>query len=453
MIGIPSVARVRAAWPARGQPLPMVWSSIGLMGGRALSLVFGFVFWLLAARLATASSVGLTAGAISAVMFGVQFALFGVGAAFVSQHRDHGSDNSRLIDTALFLVTFAAAVFACGFLLLASGVFTELAVVATVPSYAALFIAMVIFGTVGVLFDYVAAADRRGDRVVVRELLNGLVTVTPLAVALLVGRRLESFALFGFWVGGGLASCGWGLVQLVRAPGGYRPSLRFDRRLAMGLVRLGAPNHVLTLAERAPGLLLPIVVIELLSPTVNAYWYATWMMALAVYMVPISVGLALFAETARGETSAREDTAKALRSSLALGVLAGGLIAALADPVLSLLGRDYASVGVVPLRVLVVAVVPIAVVQAYFAVCRATGRLGEAIWTGTAAGLASIGGIAMVARAGGLRDMASAWVVAQLATGAWAAWRLRIILRTPGRPVIDTMSGPSGTVDVNVIAG
>ena len=61
-------------------------------------------------------------------------------------------------------------------------------------------------------------------------------------------------------------------------------------RRATELSRVGLPNDLLTLTERAPGFVLPIVVTELLSPADNAHWYAAWMMAWVVFVIPIQVG-------------------------------------------------------------------------------------------------------------------------------------------------------------------
>ena len=46
------------------------------------------------------------------------------------------------------------------------------------------------------------------------------------------------------------------------------------------------------------------------------------------------------------------------------------------------LGDDYAASGAAPLRILVIGIVPMAFVQGYFAVCRGTGRLREAVAAG-----------------------------------------------------------------------
>jgi O-antigen/teichoic acid export membrane protein len=429
----------------------MLWSSLGLISGKGVLMVLGFLFWLLAARRFPAREVGLTAGAISSIMFGVQLALLGIGSAFIARYPRRQRRPAELLDTAISIVTVTSLLFAAAFLLLASGVFTQLRVVATMPAYALLFAVMSLVGTLGVLFDQVSMAQGRGDQVLARSVLNGVVTLLPIPFLPVLRGDGGSLELFAAWVAGGLGACALAFLQLRSVGGGYRYRPRVDRPIAGELVRVGLPNHALTLAERAPGLILPIVVTELLSPTANAYWYTAWMMAWGVYVIPTSVGMALFAEAAHRPGQLASDARRAIRSSLAIGLLAGGALAVAAGPLLSLLGRAYAAAGVVPLRILLLGVVPLTLVQAYFSACRATGRLSEAVATGVVSGG---GGIAATAAAGvlsGLTGMATCWLLVLVATGLWSGWRLGRIVRPARqrRPTAGDRLAPVGVLEVH----
>jgi O-antigen/teichoic acid export membrane protein len=408
---------------------PMIWSSLGLISGKAALMGLGFLFWLLAARRFPASQVGLTAGAVSAIMLGVQLSLFGVGSAFITRYPRHQRQPADLLDTAITMVALAALLFAVAFLLFASGVFTELRVVGSMPAYAVLFTIMSVLGTVGTLFDQISMAQGRGGQIVTRSLLNGVVTLAPVAFLPMAAGDVASLELFATWVAGGLAAFLLALVQLGRRPTAYRYHLRVSRPVARDLVKVGLPNQMLTLAERAPGLILPIVVTELLSPAANAYWYTTWMMAWGVYVIPTSMGIGLLAEAAHHPSSLRHQVHRTIRLSLAIGIAAGVVLAAVADPVLSLVGKAYAGAGVAPLRVLVLGVLPLSFIQAYFSACRARNRLSEAIATGIVTGVVGVGATAAAGALHGLIGMALCWVLVLAAAGLWSIGRLRRLLR------------------------
>jgi O-antigen/teichoic acid export membrane protein len=280
-------------------------------------------------------------------------------------------------------------------------------------------------GTAGILLDQVSTALRRGDRALARALLFAPVTITLLAALGAVGDAAGAVTIFSPWVVGALAACVLGSVQIHRSLSRYRYRLRIHRQLARRLLVVGLPNHALTLTERGPGLILPIVVTELISPAANAAWYAAWMMSWVVYIVPIQIGLTTFAEAAHSPAALPRLIRHAIRSSLVISCGAAAVLALIAPYALSILGPEYASEGTTPLRILVLAVIPLSFVQAYFTRCRSTGRLAEATFVGTASGVVSVGGAALAALAYGLEGMAVVWLATQLATAGWAVWRLR----------------------------
>lgn len=421
------------AAPAAGERIgharsrAMLASSVGLIAGKLASVGLGFLAWIVAARLFSTSDVGLAAGAISAMMLCTQLALLGISSAVIDQFPAHRRGPRMLFDTSIGLVSIFALIAGLVFLALTGSLLSDLAAVAETPVYALLFIALCVLGTVGILFDQISVALRRGDQVVVRNLLSGIVTVALIAALPALGAD-SSLAIFAAWAVGGVAMCAVGLVQLWRAVDRYRYRPRINRRLSASLLRVGLPNYALTLAERAPGPILPVVVVEVLSPTANAYWYAVWMMAWAVYFVPISVGLTVFAEGARRPEDLRGLIPHGIRSSLGLGVAAACAAAVLADPLLSLLGPAYAAAGAEPLRILLIGVIPMTFVQAYFAACRATRRLGEAVVTGLVGNALAVVVAAVAASSDGLVGMSVGWVAAQSVIGAFAAWRLTVVL-------------------------
>lgn len=406
----------------------MTRSSLGVVAGRMASMGLGFAFWLLAARLVPEATVGLTAGAVSSMMLCTQLAVWGLGAAFTLRFRST-DDLARLLDSAASMVVAGAVSAGAVALLLARALFDDLGRLAGSPAFCVLFVAMCVLGALNVLLDQVSVAFRRGSDVLVRNVAFGLVAA---AVMVVVGTRSadpSAVAVFSAWVVAGVVACVVGVVQLSRDVPGYRPRLAVDRRSMPGLVRSGVPNHVLTLADRAPGLVLPVVVTEMLSPAQNAHWYAAWMMAWAVCIVPMSVGMAIFAEVAADRAPVSSAVVSGTRTSLGVGIAAALCVAAAAPVALSLLGPGYASAGTGPLRILVVSVLPLTVLQVYFAVCRAALRMAEAIATAVVAAVVGVGAAAAVARPSGLTGMAIAWVASQTAVALWAAVRVRTIQR------------------------
>jgi len=388
------------------------------------SLGLGFFAWLVAARLFPPNEVGLASGVVAAMMLCVQLALFGVGSALISVLAAYRQRISLLINTAGTSVVGLSMVAALLFLLLARSAFHELDIVVGVPILAVAFVAMTILGAVNVVFDNVSVAIRRGDQVLTRNVLFGLVTIgVPLTLASSMGGR-GSWLILIAWTLAGLVACSIGVVQLRRSLPEYRPAIVIDRPLTTELIRIGLPNWALTMTERGPALLMPILVTELISPTVNAYWYAVWMMAWVVMIIPVSAGQTLFAEAARDPANAARATRHGIATSLGLGVPAAIAVVIFANIALSLMGARYAAAGDLALRILVVTVLPFTVIQAYFAICRARRQLGEAVVVGTLSGIAAVAAALVAGSIAGLAAMATAWVVVQSVTAAFCGLRL-----------------------------
>ncbi len=170
----------------------------------------------------------------------------------------------------------AAAAVVC---LVAIGGFSgSLGVVAEESLFAAVFVLAAVFGTVIICFDQVSVALARGDQVLPRYLLSGGLSVALLLVAGVRSTSLAAGAVFACWaIDATIASLvGW--YQTRRWLGQWvRP--RFAAAPARELLRLGLPNHALTLTERAPALLVPVLTAQVASPTITAVWYPAWMMA------------------------------------------------------------------------------------------------------------------------------------------------------------------------------
>jgi O-antigen/teichoic acid export membrane protein len=442
-----SVDAVPRAVPSESLPrsLPMFLNALGLIFADVSRMGLGFVFWLLATRLFSPDEVGIAAGAVSGMMLCALLALLGVGSAFIARYPKTPRRPGPLLDTAFSVVAAAALVIAGLFLLLASGAFHELNVVASIPLYAFLFFAAAVLGALAGFLDEVSAALLRGDQAFMRGIVFGLVAITSLVALDVFFGASSSMAIFSPWVIAGVAINALGAVQLWRTLSRYRYRPRVRVRLARQLMRVGIPNHALTLAGRAPGLIFPILVLETFSSTANAHWYAAWMLAMVVYTIADRVGLTLFAELSHRPDELSDGVRRALKSALGLGLAAAAGLAATANLVLGILGGGYASGGAAPLRVLVIAIVPLAFIQVYFATCRATGSLREAILTGTLAGAAGVGLAVPVGSAYGLVGVALAWLLSQTIASAWAIWRLHVkCRRAPAATLAEPMFSAEG---------
>ena len=399
-------------------------SSLGRVVGKAAQTGAGFAFWVVAARAASDREVGLTMAAVSAVMICTQLAVLGAGSAvIVSVGR--GEPPARVLDAAFAIVGVAGTVLALGYLMLQSAVMPDTALVSVL--FWLTFLVAAVTGTLVIVLDQALVALGRGSSATLRYTLGGGVSLGAAALVAWWSHGVSADVLMACWTLGTTVACVVGAVQLRRLVG-YRPrpSLRWTH--GRSLLAVGLPYQLLTLAERAPGLVLPLLLAHLVAPEAAAYWYPAWMMAWAAYSAPMLMGIVQFSEGVRDPDRLVSSTWASLRLSLVVGGLAAVVLVILAHPLLGLMGERYADSSAGALRWLAAGLVPYAVLQAYNAVCRARGRYTEAIVVGVMLGVALCAS-ALWAADRGATAMALAWVVVLSVGAAGVGLRLVAVLR------------------------
>ncbi len=402
-------------------------SSAGLLVGKGAQMALGYAFWLVAANVATASEVGLVSGALSGVMIVTQLALLGIGAAVILripslQRREAMS----LSAVALTMVAITSLLGGIVYVIVMWTTSPHLRDLLAQPVEATLIVGACIAGTLGVCLDQISTALGRGGMVVPRGIAAGLVGVLGLVMLANV-TGLGPTAMMACWSAGLLASAVLGLVMLRRLLG-HPPRPRLRHPQARGLLQDGIPNQALTLTERVPALLLPVLISGYVSPIVGGYWYPVWMMAWAVFLAPVMVGQAQFAADVRATNDLGHDLRASLRWSMLMGGAVAVTVALVAGELLGLMGAGYASHGTSALRVLLLALPGVAVLQAYSAACRARRRVREAICLGVAVGVLACVTAVLAATTSDLVAVAWAWVAAQSVGGVVAGWRLRTMV-------------------------
>jgi O-antigen/teichoic acid export membrane protein len=404
----------------------MLHSSFGLLVGKGTQVFAGFVFWVIAARATTTREVGLTAAAASAVMLCTQIAALGAGSAVILS-LGQGRDTRTTLDTAFSLVTVAGLPMAVAYLLVAGRTDPNTASAAASPLLWPVFIIAVVAGTLIIVVDQANVALGRGASSAPRYALGGLATLSAAGLVAWQVQTPRVTLLLACWGVGSLVACAVGAVQLRRLIRyRYRPTVHLGR--FRGLLGVGIPNQVLTLTERIPGLLLPVLVAHVVSPETAAYWYPAWMMVWAAYSAPVLMGIVHFSEGVRDPGRLGRTTRVSIGWSLAAGAVIGAVLAIGATPLLMLMGSEYSAQSAEALRLLALGLVGYALLQGYNAVCRAQGRYGEGIAFGAvlALGLCAVP-LAVADR--GVTPMAVAWLGVLTVGSAVAGVRLVALIR------------------------
>jgi O-antigen/teichoic acid export membrane protein len=424
---------VRAA--TAGASLRLFRNSVAFSAGTVMRLSIGFLTWIAAAHLYPAAQVGIAAGAISAMTLCVHVGILGADLALIRLYPERKDQPAVLLDTAITFCAIAATIAALAFIGLAGFGLNALHILASSPSYAVLFMVLTVFQAGWWLMDQSAVAVRSTGQVPIRAVAAAGVTLTGVITLGAVGLDTAA-SILAAWLAAAVVACVLGLFQLSRITGGYRFRPQLARSLVRRLMSIGLPNFLLTTADEAPALVLPIIAAELIDARAAAYWYAVWMMAIGAYTISMSFGLNMFAEAAWAPSELQKNVRHALRLGLSLAAAASAALLLLGPFVLAILGSAYADHATGTLRLMALVAVPMVVTKSYLFTCRATGRMREGTLAATVIGIAAVGLAAAGAQSVGLSGIAGGWLAVQAVAALAAGLRLRMLVfsRAPASP-------------------
>lgn len=407
-------------------------NAIALFFNLLVSAGFGYVSWLLTARIVPPNTVGLAAAVVSAAMLCSNLAGVGLGITIITFLPRELRDPAALLDGFFTIVTAGACLCGLAVVLLAAGFFKHLHILASNVALSASFIALATAMSVVIVLDGASVALRRSDYALVRAAVAGIAKVLLLICAWLT-TALSATTVVAAWSLATIGACLLGYKQIRSTFPAYRYKPRISGDWARVAITKGLSNHVLYLSRLAPTLAIPLVVTEVLSPSENAYWYAAWMIAFLLRFIPETTAHATLAEITNRSASVASGIWKNMSSSFLVSLLAMIVLITIAHPILSFMGRDYANAGTTPLRLLALSILPQIFIESYLLVRRATMQLREANIAFAISGVASIAAAVYGGETHGLVGVAAGWLIVESAAGIWAAARLIGLVRAARR--------------------
>lgn len=340
---------------------PLYWNALVLILNSGLAAGLGFVFWALAARLYPAEQVGLAAAAISSSVFVATLTQFGLPYALVRFSPHDRRDRAALATT---VVVAAAAAGTLGGILFVAGLdiwAAQLVGFVPLPVLAVGMASLAAATCASTVLMFVAVGARDTRPALIGGIAHGAAK-SGMVLVLAIAAVGFGFGIVVAWLIGTIAAVAV-QVWLLRA--------NLAARVDFGLLRLGrflhysAGNYLGDLAWSAPGLLLPLVVLATVGAEANAYFYVAWSVASLLVAIPTAIASSLLAEGSHAGGEIGDHFQHAFRLTLLVMVPATALWCASAPLLLSLFGSFYASEGVVTLRLLSLAALPLSIVLLY----------------------------------------------------------------------------------------
>ena len=341
---------------------PLFNNSLFIMLTSASSAGFGFIFWVLAAKLYSAGDVGIATALISSMALIVMLSKFGLDFSVIRFFPvNDKSGKSRIFSTAVVITAFFAILF--GVIFIAGvDVFSPKLHFLGSTFNAAFYLLFLAAGSGTALACTSFVAIRKASF----QFLQSIVVGSRILFLIL----LVMFGSIGIFSAVGISfflAIMTAYILLARSGINFR--FLIDRDFLNESFHFSAGNYLAGLFIAAPILVLPIMVLNVLGAEQAAYYYIAYAIAALLFKIPYAVSMSLFVEGSHGEALKRTVTRSLFAISLLL-IPAAVILYACGSWVLSLVGADYASGGLAVLRMMVVASLFVGVNYVYFAIKR-----------------------------------------------------------------------------------
>lgn len=357
----------------RNQDLLRNASSLAATTG--LTSLFGFAFWIYAARVFSSDAVGYGSAAISTMMLLGMLGLFGLDTMLLGE-LPRRENRGQLTMAACIAAGIGA--FAVGF----GWALISLAFGAHFAEFNGTIGRMLIF-SIGVavtsatwVFDNASIGLLRGGLQLSRNTAVSIAKMAVLPAAALLLHDAFGVGIMLAWVIGTVASTIPVFIMIKRSGGRilYRP----DWATLWRLRKVALAHNWLNLAITVPSKLVPVLVAVVVSPSSNGAYYIATLISSFLFMVPQSLSTVLFAVAASAPDKVAEKLRFVLRMSLAIGVPAGLIMALFAHLLLSAFKPAYATLATGPLLIMIAGYLPGLTNNVYIAVSRVQGRFNQA---------------------------------------------------------------------------
>lgn len=385
-------------------------NATSLLGTTAVTSVLGFVYWWAAARTFPPEAVGLASAAISAMTLLGNIGVLGLGTLLIGELSRHSGRAGSLTIASMIVAGVVSAVLGVIFALASPLISHDLIPLSASPLSILIFAVGVVMMATTLILDQALIGLLRGELQLARNTLFAVVKLGLLYLASLWFTQNLGVAIYATWMLGNVISlaalAGYLLSRRIRI--WYPPQWGLIR----GMGRSAMAHHALNLILQAPSMLLPLVVTAMLSARVNASFYAAWMVAAFVFVVPGHLSTALYAIGAKDPMALAAKMRTTLKVSTVLAIPMCLGIFVLSGPLLHLFGADYAAQATWCLRLLGLGVLPLIIKNHYVTLLRIEHQIeANAAFMLIAATLEVVLpaiGIAL----GGLTGLGLAWLLA-----------------------------------------
>lgn len=382
---------------------PLLQNSLFMMCTSALNAGFGFVFWMIAAKIYPPEDLGVSTALISSMGLLVIFSRLGLDFATIRFFPSF--DKNRVFNTSLIITTGFAVVFGLIFIIGIDTFSPELEILKS-PYTAFIYLIFLIANSMVNFIGISFVAIRKARFQFLQSVLTGtrilflfpLITLGALGIFNAIGVSFLITLL---------------VTLLIIVKYGIKLQLKVDYPFLNKAIHFSFANYLAAMFTTAPNQLLPIIVLNTLGAEDNAYYYIAFAIVSLLFMIPSSISMSLFVEGSHGE-NLKSTVIKSVISMFAALTPALLLIYFGSNFLLDAIGKSYSTNGIELLRIMSFASIFMIPTSLYFSVKRIQKKIKELVIVSGTIFLILIGSSYTFMLKYGLLGVGYAWILSYI---------------------------------------
>jgi O-antigen/teichoic acid export membrane protein len=138
----------------------------------------------------------------------------------------------------------------------------------------------------------------------------------------------------------------------------YKPKAEIDKNSVRKMLHFSFGNYIANLFGVMPGLILPLMVTNIISAKVTAYFYISWMISGILCMFPFSTSQSLLSETSYDLKKMRKNFERAIKFIAFLLIPGVIFVLLFGEQILLLFGEEYSKNASLSLKIFALATIP-----------------------------------------------------------------------------------------------
>jgi O-antigen/teichoic acid export membrane protein len=393
------------------------------MGDTALTSIFGFIFWVIAARFYTAAEVGSGSAIISSINLLATLSMVGLSLSIIRflPRIDKPHHLINVCITTIVIISLIAGIIFIGGLSVWS---PALLFIRQDVTLLITFLLIVIFITLLDLIDSIFIAGRVANLVITTSAIMVIFRIIFLIVLAFIIHRFGIILSWGFSFFVTLIISF--VFLLPRAYSGYKPVPVIDVKLLGSLSKYSIGSYVASLFSQAPSMILPLLVVNTMGTENNAYYYIAWTISTFMIAIPQATSRSLFAEGAHSDKNIASDVVRCFKFTYAISIPALIIIVLAGKWILLAFGPGYATNALILVWVLSLANLIRGVYTIYIGLLRIQDKLKELVLFQFISGIATVTLSYWSVGMYGIVGVGYVWLIVQIALAVVIGIRLSL---------------------------